>query len=57
MTEPTIYELSVPGRCGVTMPAPDVPEAELPAALLRDELGLPSCRSSTWCGITCTSRS
>ncbi len=41
MTEPTIYDLSIPGRCGVTMPGPDVPEAELPADLLRDEVGLP----------------
>jgi glycine dehydrogenase subunit 2 len=41
MTEPTIYELSAPGRCGVTLPAPDVPEVELPADLLRDSNGLP----------------
>jgi len=41
MTEPTIYELSIPGRCGVDMPAPDVPEAELPGDLLRDDSGLP----------------
>ncbi len=41
MTEPLIYELSAPGRCGVDLPAPDVPETELPADLLRDELGLP----------------
>ncbi|HEY4691073.1 MAG TPA: aminomethyl-transferring glycine dehydrogenase subunit GcvPB [Anaerolineae bacterium] len=41
MTEPTVYELSVPGRRGVTLPAPDVPEADLPQDLLRNELGLP----------------
>jgi glycine dehydrogenase subunit 2 len=42
MTEPVIYELSVPGRQGVTLPAPGVPLAELPdAALLRDDLPLP----------------
>jgi glycine dehydrogenase subunit 2 len=42
MTEPIIYELSVPGRQGVTLPAPGVPLAELPdAALLRDDLPLP----------------
>ena len=39
--EPLIYELSSPGRTGVTYPDPDVPEAELPAALLRDDLPLP----------------
>ena len=41
MSEPLIYELSVPGRCGVDMPAPDVPETELPRDLMRDGLGLP----------------
>jgi glycine dehydrogenase subunit 2 len=40
--EPIIYELSKPGRMASTLPALDVPEAELPdAALLRDELDLP----------------
>ena len=39
--EPTIYELSSPGRKGVTFPDPDVPRAELPDALLRRELPLP----------------
>lgn len=39
--EPTVYDLSVPGRCGIDMPAPDVPLAELPQDLLRGELGLP----------------
>lgn len=41
MTEPTIYELSSPGRCGVTLPQPDVPLAELPREWLRQDLPLP----------------
>ncbi|MBN1261806.1 MAG: aminomethyl-transferring glycine dehydrogenase subunit GcvPB [Anaerolineae bacterium] len=41
MTEPLIYELSVPGREGVKPPQLDVPPAELPAELLRDDLPLP----------------
>jgi len=41
MTEPTLYELSSPGRAGVTVPASDVPLTELPASLLRKELPLP----------------
>lgn len=41
MSEPLIYEISVPERCGVKMPEPDVPTSELPAELLRDDLGLP----------------
>ena len=41
MSEPLIYEISVPGRCGVDMPAPDVPEAEFPTHLLRENSGLP----------------
>src|SRR5215204_1853749 len=39
--QPTIYDLSVPGRTGVTMPASDVPETALPADLLRAELDMP----------------
>ena len=40
--EPIIYELSKPGRMATTLPALDVPEAELPpAALLRDRVDLP----------------
>lgn len=39
--EPTLYELSVPGRCGADLSEPDVPEAELPKGLLRDDNGLP----------------
>ncbi len=41
MPEPLIYELSSPGRQGVTLPAPDVPPAALPAELMRGELPLP----------------
>ncbi len=41
MNEPLIYDLGSPGRTGVTMPAPDVPLAELPAEFVRDELDLP----------------
>ncbi len=39
--ESTIYDLSVPGRTGVTPPACDVPETALPTALMRDDLDLP----------------
>ena len=39
--EPTIFELSAPGRTGVIFPESDVPAAKLPAALLRDDLPLP----------------
>jgi glycine dehydrogenase subunit 2 len=41
MTEPTIYELSSPGRTGVTFPEPDVPQVKLPENLLRKDLPLP----------------
>jgi glycine dehydrogenase subunit 2 len=42
IVEPTIFELSSPGRRGVTMPASDVPEAALPdKALLRSDLPVP----------------
>ncbi len=41
-SEPTLFDLSSPGRTGVTFPASDVPHYDLPeAALLRDELPLP----------------
>ncbi|NJN19232.1 MAG: aminomethyl-transferring glycine dehydrogenase subunit GcvPB, partial [Oscillochloris sp.] len=33
--DPHIYEFSVPGKHGTNLPGLDVPEAELPAALLR----------------------
>ncbi|HDD24400.1 MAG TPA: glycine dehydrogenase subunit 2 [Chloroflexi bacterium] len=41
VTEPLIFEISRPGRCAVTLPELDVPEAELPTGLVRDELALP----------------
>lgn len=41
MTEPTIYELSQPGRTGVTFPEPEVPPASLPEAFAREDLNLP----------------
>lgn len=41
MTEATIYELSSPGRIGVRFPQPDVPLAELPVGLEREDLPLP----------------
>ncbi len=41
MTEPLIYDLSVPGRKGAVLPEPDVPHYDLPAELLRDSLPLP----------------
>lgn len=41
MSEPTIYERSVPGRCGVDLPDCDVPETPLPQDLLRGDSGQP----------------
>ncbi len=42
MREPTIFELSSPGRTGVTFPKSDVPHFDLPdESLLRDDLPLP----------------
>lgn len=41
MTEPLLCELSVPGRHGFRFPEPDVPQAELPAGLVREDLPLP----------------
>jgi glycine dehydrogenase subunit 2 len=41
MTEPTIYDISAPGRRGVLLPDVDVPETPLPTELLRAELNLP----------------
>ncbi|MEL7644770.1 MAG: aminomethyl-transferring glycine dehydrogenase subunit GcvPB [Anaerolineaceae bacterium] len=46
MTEPTIFQLSSPGRQGVRFPASDVPEVELPAAFRRKELPLPELAES-----------
>jgi glycine dehydrogenase subunit 2 len=39
--EPLAYELSSPGRVGVSLPASDVPSTPVPAALARAELNLP----------------
>ena len=42
IVEPTIFDLSSPGRTGVKMPASDVPTADLPPKhLLRSDLPLP----------------
>ena len=41
MTEPLIYDVSVEGRVGVSLPKCDVPKSELPEDLLRDEVALP----------------
>jgi glycine dehydrogenase subunit 2 len=41
VVEPTIFELSSAGRGGVSFPEPDVPRAELPESLLREDLPLP----------------
>ncbi len=41
MSEPTIYELSSPGRKGIEFAHLDVPPSELPDAFLREELPLP----------------
>lgn len=39
--EPSIYEMSVPGRTGVLLPDCDVPESDIPAELMRKDLTLP----------------
>jgi len=39
--EPLIYDLSVEGRIGVNLPNCDVPLADIPADLVRDDLRLP----------------
>ncbi len=41
MTEPTIYELSQPGRKGVAYPDSDVPHFDQPKGFGRDDLNLP----------------
>ena len=41
MAEPTLYELSVPGRQGITLPDADVPETPIPEALIRPDSSLP----------------
>ncbi len=41
MTEPTIFELSSPGRKGIIFPKSDVPETKVPANLVRNILPMP----------------
>jgi len=41
MAEPTIYEISSPGRVGVRFPKSDVPDFDLPADLSRKQLPMP----------------
>ena len=41
MPEPTIFELSSPGRQGVRFPESDVPVFEIPEEILRKDLPLP----------------
>ena len=41
MSEPTIYELSSPGREGVKFPDGDVPQFDLPEGFVREELPFP----------------
>jgi len=41
MNEPLIFDLSSPGRTGVSLPKLDVPESEIPADWVRDDLWLP----------------
>jgi glycine dehydrogenase subunit 2 len=41
MTRPLIFELSRPGRCATKLPTLDVPPAELPEDLVREDLDLP----------------
>jgi glycine dehydrogenase subunit 2 len=41
MTSPLIFERSRPGRCAAVLPGLDVPPAELPQGLVRDDLPLP----------------
>ncbi len=41
MAEPLIYEISRPGRVGVSLPELDVPEAPLPEGCVRDDVPLP----------------
>ncbi|HSM26202.1 MAG TPA: aminomethyl-transferring glycine dehydrogenase subunit GcvPB, partial [Anaerolineaceae bacterium] len=41
MTEPTIFEISSPGRSGVNFQKSDVPEFDLPKEFFREELPMP----------------
>ena len=40
-TRPLIFEISRPGRCAAALPPLDVPAAELPEGLVREDLALP----------------
>jgi glycine dehydrogenase subunit 2 len=41
MSEPTVYEMSSPGRIGLRFPEADVPTTTLPEAFVREDLPLP----------------
>ena len=41
MSEPLIFEISSPGRCGAFLPDCDVPPTPLPAEMVREDLPLP----------------
>ena len=41
MTEPLIFDISQPGRCAAVLPELDVPRAELPQGMVREDLPLP----------------
>ncbi len=41
MTEPLIYEISRPGRCGCFLPELDVPATQIPSEFVRQDLALP----------------
>ena len=41
MTEPLIYDISRPGRCGCFLPEMEVPESTLPQEFVRKDLPLP----------------
>ena len=41
MSEPLIFEISRPGRCASRLPELDVPEAQLPVGLVREDIPLP----------------
>ena len=41
IVEPTLFELSSPGRTGITFPASDVPKTEIPPELKRSILPIP----------------
>jgi glycine dehydrogenase subunit 2 len=40
-TEPTLYEISTAGHCGIDLPEAGVPRTPVPAGLLREDNGLP----------------